>query len=80
MLAWLYGVQSGETLNDTTMSVDACIALCLDRGSIPLTSIMRNQPVILRLKSLGITGFFIFTSSLDFKDCISLHIILHIKK
>lgn len=32
---------------------------------------MRNQPVILRLKSLGITGFFIFTSSLDFKDCIS---------
>jgi len=39
------------------MSVDACIALCLDRGSIPLTSIMRNQPVILRLKSLGITGF-----------------------
>jgi len=46
------------------MSVDACIALCLDRGSIPLTSIMRNQPVILKVKSLDIAGFFIFMNQI----------------
>lgn len=45
------------------MSVDAYIALCLDRGSIPLISIDHYLSSVYRAQSLGNTGFLFFEIS-----------------